>query len=114
MRDADGVDGDMYEFSEDPQTSGDVAVANHFTSTHPGSIFRQTLTIQRAARSERTILRTDVLTRYRNGRMTEEPVARERLRDVARDVFGVELPDSPLVADATPGVRFPSLQRTSG
>jgi N-hydroxyarylamine O-acetyltransferase len=112
MRDADGVDGDMYEFSEDPQTPGDVAVANHFTSTHPGSIFRQTLTIQRAARSERTILRTDVLTRYRDGHMTEEPVARERLRDVARDVFGVELPDGPLVADATPGVSFPSLQRT--
>jgi len=113
MRDADGVDGDMYEFSEDPQTPGDVAVANHFTATHPGSIFRQTLTIQRAARSERTILRTDVLTRYRDGHMTEEPVARERLRDVARDVFGVELPDGPLVADATPGVRFPSLGRTS-
>jgi N-hydroxyarylamine O-acetyltransferase len=112
MRDADGVEGDMYEFSEDPQTPGDVAVANHFTSTHPASIFRQTLTIQRAARSERTILRTDVLTRYRDGRMTEEPVARERLRDIARDVFGVELPDGPLVADATPGVRFPSLQRT--
>lgn len=113
MCDADGVEGDMYEFSEDPQTPGDVAVANHFTSTHPGSIFRQTLTIQRAARFERTILRTDILTRYRNGRMTEEPVARERLRDVAREVFGVELPDGPLVADATPGIRFPSLQRTS-
>jgi N-hydroxyarylamine O-acetyltransferase len=113
MRDADGVEGDMYEFSEDPQTPGDVAVANHFTSTHPASIFRLTLTIQRAARSERTILRTDVLTRYRDGHMTEEPVARERLRDVAREVFGVELPGSPLVADSTPGVRFPSLQRTS-
>ena len=113
MRDADGVEGDMYEFSEDPQTPGDVAVANHFTSTHPESIFRQTLTIQRAARSERAILRTDVLTRYRDGHITEEPVARERLADVARDVFGVELPGGPLLADATPGVRFPSLQRTS-
>ena len=113
MRDADGVEGDMYEFSEDPQTPGDVAVANHFTATHPGSIFRQTLTIQRAARSERTILRTDALTRYRDGHMTEEPVARERLREIARDIFGVELPDGPLVADATPGVRFPSLQRTT-
>jgi N-hydroxyarylamine O-acetyltransferase len=112
MRDADGVEGDMYEFSEDPQTPGDVAVANHFTSTHPSSIFRQTLTIQRAARSERTILRTDVLTRYRDGRMTEEPVPRERLATIARDLFGVELPGGPLVADSTPGVRFPSLQRT--
>src|SRR5262245_55210263 len=36
---------DLYEFAEDPQTIGDVIVANHYTSTHPESMFRQTLTI---------------------------------------------------------------------
>jgi len=90
---------DLYEFSEDPQTAGDVEVANHFTSTHPDSIFRRTLTIQRSARDGRLILRGDTLTRYTDGRAIEEPVARERVRDVARELFGVELPDGPLVSD---------------
>jgi N-hydroxyarylamine O-acetyltransferase len=90
---------DLYEFSEDPQTAGDVEVANHFTSTHPDSVFRRTLTIQRSARDGRVILRGDTLTRYANGRTIEEPIARERVRDVARELFGVELPAGPLISD---------------
>jgi N-hydroxyarylamine O-acetyltransferase len=92
---------DMYEFSEDPQTAGDVEVANHFTSTHPDSIFRKTLTIQRSARDGRVILRGDTLTRYQDGRTIEETIARERVKDVARDLFGIELPDGPFVSDQT-------------
>ena len=91
---------DLYEFTEDPQTHWDVEVANHFTSTHPESIFRKSLTIQRAQSGTRTILRSEVLTRYRDGRMTEEPVARDRLGDVARAEFGVELPAGPFVFEA--------------
>jgi N-hydroxyarylamine O-acetyltransferase len=90
---------DLYEFSEDPQTSGDVEVANHFTSTHPDSVFRRTLTIQRSTRDGRLILRGDTLTRYEDGRAIEEPVARERVRDVARELFGIELPEGPLISD---------------
>jgi len=90
---------DLYEFSEDPQTAGDVEVANHFTSTHPDSVFRRTLTIQRSTRDGRIILRGDTLTRYTDGRAIEEPIAREHVREVARELFGVELPDGPLVAD---------------
>src|SRR5438067_1916603 len=41
------ADMDLYEFSDDPQTPADVEIANHYTSTHPASIFRRTLTIQR-------------------------------------------------------------------
>jgi N-hydroxyarylamine O-acetyltransferase len=111
MRDAGGLETDLYEFSEDPQTPGDVAVANHYTSTHAESIFRKSLTIQRATRAERTILRSEVLTRYRDGKMTEEPVARERLADVARDFFGIELPNGPLVCDGTGNQQLPPLQR---
>jgi N-hydroxyarylamine O-acetyltransferase len=96
MRDA-AAETDLYEFAEDPQTPADIEVANHFTSTHPLSIFRRTLTIQRSGRDERALLRSDALTRYRGGRMTEEPVARVRLQDVARDVFGVDLPSGPFV-----------------
>ena len=92
---------DLYEFSEDPQTPWDVEVANHFTATHPESIFRKTLTIQRTRQDQRTILRTDLLTRYRAGRLTEEPVTRDRLAGVALEEFGVELPAGPFVFEAS-------------
>ena len=92
---ADSVD--LYEFSEEPQTAGDVEVANHYTSTHPDSVFRRTLTIQRTTRADRTMLRHGVLTRFRDGRSEEEPVDRTQLEAVVRDVFGVELPSGPFV-----------------
>src|SRR5947207_6544408 len=98
-RDA-AADMDLYEFSEDPQTPWDIEVANHFTSTHPESIFRKTLTIQRTARDERTILRTHVMSRYRQGRMADEPVAPGRLRDVVLDEFAIDLPSGPFVFEA--------------
>ena len=97
IRDAAGVETDLYEFSEEPQTPTDVEVANHFTSTHPESIFRKTLTIQRTGRDARTILRSEALTRMRQGRIVEVPFPRERLRDIAREEFAIELPLRPLV-----------------
>ena len=99
-RDA-SADVDLYEFTDDPQTMWDVEVANHFTSTHPESIFRKSLTIQRSAGAERVILRSDTLSRYRDGRLTEEPVARDRMADVARREFGVDLPPGPFVFEAS-------------
>ena len=88
---------DLYEFTEDPQTAGDVEVANHYTSTHPDSIFRQTLTIQRSGHTERTALKNDAVTRYRDGRMTEESLDPGQWRRTARELFGIELNDGPLV-----------------
>jgi N-hydroxyarylamine O-acetyltransferase len=101
IRDAAGVETDLYEFSEDPQTPMDVEVANHYTSTHPDSIFRKTLTIQRTSSDDRTILRSDVLTRMRRGRVVDTPFPRERLREVAREEFRIELPAEPLVFETT-------------
>src|SRR3954469_11842534 len=37
VRDATGVETDLYEFADDAQTPMDIEVANHFTSTHPES-----------------------------------------------------------------------------
>jgi N-hydroxyarylamine O-acetyltransferase len=98
-RDAD-TETDLYEFTDDPQTPWDVEVANHFTSTHPESIFRKTLTIQRTQQDRRTILRGELLTRYRAGKMSEELVARPQLSRVAFEEFGVELPPGPFVFEA--------------
>jgi N-hydroxyarylamine O-acetyltransferase len=103
MRDRNSVT-DLYEFTEDPQTAGDIEVANHYTATHPDSRFRRALTIQRGTRKERTLLRDNMLIRFRNGLTTEEPVAREQLHAVVWDEFGIELPQTALVFD-TYGVR---------
>ncbi len=90
---------DLYEFTEDPQTVADIEVANHYTSTHPSSIFRRVLTIQRTTRDERTIMRGDVIVRLRGGVRTEEPLDGSRLRAVAWELFGIRLPESPLVCE---------------
>lgn len=91
---------DLYEFTEDPQTPGDIEVANHYTATHPDSRFRRTLTIQRGNRDERTLLRDNTIVRFRGGRTSEEAVARGQLRTVVRDLFGIELPLTPLVFES--------------
>ncbi len=96
MRDATSTT-DLYEFTEEAQTPGDVEVANHFTSTHPESIFRRTLTIQRHRHGERTMLRNDLLIRCRDGRQKEEPIDRADLENVARDLFDVTLPRGPFL-----------------
>jgi N-hydroxyarylamine O-acetyltransferase len=93
---------DLYEFTEDPQTAADIEVANHYTATHPDSRFRRILTIQRGTRGERLLLRGDRLIRFRDGRSSEEPVDRQQLRQIARDLFGVELPTTPLVFESYP------------
>ena len=90
---------DLYEFPEDPQTAEDIEVANHYTSTHPSSIFRRFLTIQRTTRDERAIMRSDVIVRFRDGVRTEEPLDASRLRAIAWEVFGVHLPATPLVCE---------------
>jgi N-hydroxyarylamine O-acetyltransferase len=100
IREAAGTETDLYEFSEEPQTPMDVEVANHFTSTHPDSIFRKSLTIQQTRLDERTILRNEALTRMRAGHINDQPFARDRLRELARELFNVELPARPLVFEA--------------
>jgi N-hydroxyarylamine O-acetyltransferase len=91
---------DLYEFTEDPQTAGDIEVANHYTATHPDSRFRRTLTIQRGTRVERTLLRDHMIIRFRDGRTTEDPVARGQLRAAVREVFGIGLPETRMVFES--------------
>jgi N-hydroxyarylamine O-acetyltransferase len=90
---------DLFEFTEDPQTPGDIEVANHYTSTHPDSMFRRTLTIQRTSVSERIVLRTDTIVRFRDGTSIEEPLDPARLRAAVHEIFGIDLPDTPLVCE---------------
>lgn len=93
----DGNSEEHYEFSGAPYTAGDVEMANYFTSTHPDSIFRKTLTIQRVTPEERLILRPKVMTRYRNGVRTDTPIEPAQVRSFARELFGIDLGDEPLL-----------------
>jgi len=88
---------DLYEFSGAPHTSDDVEMANYYTATHPRSIFRHTLTIQRITADERVILRPKVVTRYRNGVRTDLPIDPSQLRALARELFAIELGDATLL-----------------
>jgi len=88
---------DMYEFTGTPHTTGDVEMANWYTSTHPASIFRKTLTIQRVTPHERLILRPTIVTRYRHGVRTDTPIEPSQVRALARELFGIELGDAPLL-----------------
>jgi N-hydroxyarylamine O-acetyltransferase len=105
-RDRTGSEMDLYEFTDDPQTPWDVEVANHFTATHPESVFRRTLTIQRSSYDECVILRGDTLVRYRDGYASEATFDRIRVPSLARELFGVVLPDGPLVCDQYPSAKL--------
>lgn len=81
---------DLYAFGLEPALPVDLDVANHYTSTHPGSPFTQTLTVQRSVDGERRILRHRTLTiRSAAGTVVEE-IAEDRLTVVLRDLFGLE------------------------
>jgi N-hydroxyarylamine O-acetyltransferase len=104
MMHCSGETEDMYEFSGAPHTTGDVEMANWYTSTHPASIFRKTLTIQRVTPEERLILRPKVITRYRNGVRTDTPIEPAQARSFAKSSSASTSATSGccLKADATP------------
>jgi len=87
----------LYQFSEVPFTADDIEMVNYYTSAHPDSIFRKTLTIQRVTAEERVILRPKVITRYRNGVRTDTPIEPAQIRHFARELFGVDLDDTQLL-----------------
>jgi arylamine N-acetyltransferase len=77
-----------------------VLVANHYTATHPASMFRRTITIQRLVGNDHLTLRNETLTRYRNGHLSDEPIARAQVPHVARELFDVEWPTGPLLYES--------------
>ena len=84
---------DLYSFTMEPQLDCDVEVANHFISTHPSSIFRRVLTVQRILPDRRLVLRDFVLTVQRGDETEETRLGSEaeRLEILAR-LFGIDLP----------------------
>jgi N-hydroxyarylamine O-acetyltransferase len=85
----------QYGSTLEPQLEVDFEVANHYTSTHPGSPFTRTLTAQRPDPDEpeaRIVLRGRKLSVHRPGGSAAEHVEDRDLLDLLADRFGLRLP----------------------
>jgi N-hydroxyarylamine O-acetyltransferase len=94
-----GPSGSLYTFTLERQYPVDYEVANHYTSTHPSSHFRKTLTAQRTWPGGWAILRDRELVE-RHGDASETTAIRdaEHLLRVLEHTFGLAFPA---------GTRFP-------
>lgn len=83
---------DLYAFTLDAHERIDYEVLNHYTATHPRSIFRSLLLAQYSSLDRRALLRNRELTvETASGTTTRTLSADEVLREL-RDTFGVQLP----------------------
>ncbi len=84
---------DLYAFTLEPQFAVDMEMANHYVATHPASIFRKTLTVQRLRRSRRASLRGTTLDIRVNDRSERQEVAQDdALLTVLEGEFGLVFP----------------------
>ncbi len=84
---------DLYAFEPEPRHPVDYEMANHFTSTHPGSRFVKTLTAQLPGTKVRRILRNRAYAEIRGDAVEGRELAPEEVIPVLRDVFWLEVPD---------------------
>lgn len=85
---------DLYAFTGEPQLPVDYEIANHYTSTHPVSRFRQILTAQRVDPDARRILRDREYAEHRGTTSSTRTLRDdEELLVVLADVFGLVLPE---------------------
>jgi N-hydroxyarylamine O-acetyltransferase len=91
---------DLYAFSLEPQDPIDFEVANHYTATHPDSVFVRSLTVQRPTPEARHILRNrDYLVESAAGTVSRR-VADGELRRLLVGTFGLDVPAELLTAAA--------------
>ncbi len=82
---------DLYAFSLTPALAVDFEVGNHYTSTHPGSVFRKMLTIQKSAAGARHILRDRLYTIRRGGEEAVRELSVGEVPSLVRDCFGLDV-----------------------
>ncbi|WP_437284903.1 arylamine N-acetyltransferase family protein [Sorangium sp. So ce406] len=83
---------DLYAFTLEENHPVDYEVANHFTSTHPGSLFVNNLIAALPTPEGRVTLRNRTLGVLRHGQLERVELDREAIVGVLRDRFGLELP----------------------
>lgn len=96
---------DLYAFTLDEALPVDFEVANHYTSTWPGSPFTKTLTAQRSRPGERRVLRHRTYTVRRGVVESVSEVTDADLIGLLADQFGIHLPPGTLVPSAAPQAR---------
>jgi len=84
---------DVYAIGPDPVHPIDWAVANHYTSTHPDSIFRRALTVQDATPALRRALRGRTYTETRHGVATARELEDGEIIPLLAQGFGLRLPE---------------------
>lgn len=88
---SEGAWKDLYAFSEEPQYIPDVEVANHYTSTHPETIFKKRLTVQLPSLTQRTFVRNNELVVETPEGTTSTPLARGDFLATLATRFGLRL-----------------------
>jgi N-hydroxyarylamine O-acetyltransferase len=83
---------DLYAFTGEPQEIVDYEMANYYVSTHPGSRFVQTLTVQLPGPEVRHVLRDRELTQDRGSSVTTRTIGSdEALLATLAQTFGLHL-----------------------
>jgi N-hydroxyarylamine O-acetyltransferase len=85
---------DLYEFTAEPQYPVDFEVANHYTSTHPGSPFVHNLVAQRGNEEARWSLHNHDLTTETPGQKSTETLPDDAaILGALADVFDLRFPE---------------------
>ena len=92
----------LYGFGSAPAIPEEYEVANHYTSTHPASFFRQRLFVHRVTEAGRvTVLGRELITSGPQGTQRRVLTEEERRMVLARD-FGIALPEDAVLAEVLP------------
>jgi N-hydroxyarylamine O-acetyltransferase len=89
---------DCYAFVPELRYPIDFEMANWWVSTHPGSAFRQRVTVQRTLPGERHVLRQLTYTIQSPRGVDVREIDREDFSRLLRDVFGLDVTGIPLPA----------------
>ncbi len=84
---------DVYRFTIEPAVAADYEVSNWYTSTHPDSIFRNALLMERLTPQARYGLFNDRLIERRDGEAHERMIGPSELGPVLENIFDLELPE---------------------
>jgi N-hydroxyarylamine O-acetyltransferase len=83
---------DLYTFTLDAHERVDYEVLNHYTATHPRSIFRSLLLAQMTSPERRVLLRNRELSVETSVGITTRTLTDEEVPQVLRETFGLQLP----------------------
>ncbi|MGK3960791.1 arylamine N-acetyltransferase [Sorangium sp. So ce118] len=83
---------DLYAFTLEESYPVDYEVANHYTSTHPSSLFVNNVLASLASPEARLTLRNRQLSVLRGGQLERFELGDDEILDVLKNRFGLDLP----------------------